>query len=84
MINLLRIAGRSLPVATGKLLYFRPIRQQPCLEIMLRGMRMKSWFVTYPLSHLRLGIRCIQKFARMRPRIDIGKGNHMIAGVFSS
>ena len=56
MVDELRITSRNALATPSNFLDFVPIRQQPGLEIVLRGVRVESGFRPDPMPHLVLRI----------------------------
>jgi hypothetical protein len=64
---------------TRQLLYYRPVRKEPCLEIVQGDMRMKLGFMTHPLPHRCLGICCRWKIGRLSAGVDVRERDDMVS-----
>ena len=59
-------------------LYPGPVRKQPGLEFILRGMRMKASFRANPVSHFLPRFGSIPEFRRDGSGINIGQRDHRV------
>src|SRR5258708_9339238 len=73
MVYLLRTSGWRCTVVASEFLDIPPIGQEPCLEIVLRDVRMKCGMRAYPMAHFIFRICGIDKI--VGTCINVGQGN---------